>query len=133
MLARLRWSRHVTLLLGCLGLAVSCIIDFSWLGVDSLSIDSSSAVLPWINLLIGASLLSVFFLDGWRTIFGTREDVAAADATLPLFRAAHEQLKRESDAASHEIVLERIGTVTIDEQLEWYLRRRDAADLDGIG
>ena len=133
MLARLRWSRRVTLLLGSLGLAVSCIIDFSWLGVDSLSIDSSSAVLPWINLLIGASLLSVFFLDGWRTIFGTREDVAAADATLPLFRAAHEQLKRESDAASHQKVLERIGTVTIDEQLEWYLRRRDAADLDGIG
>jgi hypothetical protein len=129
----LAWARRATVLVALLALLACFVVDFELLGFAAWPTLLKDHMLPALNLFVGVTLLSVFAIDSAQSIHGTRGELLSADAMRPLFEAASLQVVNTESPHAVAHVLIRIGDSVVDEQLDWYIERRDGAELDSLG
>jgi hypothetical protein len=129
----LRKARRATLGTSILALAVAVLHESDLAARWGYAEITEDVVLPLLNLTVAVSLLCVFFIDTRRSLFGARENVEAAEGTRPLFETARVQLERGESGETIRAVVARICNAMTDEQLEWYIQRRNSAELDALG
>lgn len=116
-----------------LGLAAS-----AWhaMGADAAHSELREHALGAVSFLIGLSLVAILITEVRGSIALDREDADAASGMEPLYRAALEQLGGVDPALQPERsrgILLSLGESVIDEQLEWYAKHRDGAQVDIVG
>jgi len=118
--------RGMVVVVALLGLAVS--IGY-WGG-------ARDHALATVSFLIGLSLVAILVTELRGSIALDREDADAAAGMEPIYRAAIERLEAVStadDPTRAREVLRGLGASVIDEQLEWYTKHRDGAEVDIVG
>jgi hypothetical protein len=130
---RQRRARWATIFTALFALAAAVINDAELLRDPCWSEHLEDTILPALNLAAAVSLLAVFYVETKRSLFGTKSDLERAERTLPLFERARAQIALAESRQTVEKVVERICNAAIDEQLEWYITRRDGAELEALG
>ena len=130
---RQRLARSATIFTALFALAAAVINDAELLRDPCWSEHLEDTILPALNLAAAVSLLAVFYVETKRSLFGTKSDLERAERTLPLFERARAQIALAESRQTVEKVVERICNASIDEQLEWYITRRDGAELEALG
>jgi len=131
--AVLGWAKGMIIITAVFALAAALIQEQGWLGAASWSPMIQQHLLPVLNLAAGASLTFVLFLEESRSLFRTREELEAADCTYPLYETALEQIAKSDSPETVRAATTRICDAALDEQIEWYVARRDSAQLETLG
>jgi hypothetical protein len=90
----------------------------------------------WVNFSIGLSLVFILITDLRGSIALDREDAEAAEKMHAVYRAAYESLGEAPSKPTMEFarqVLLELGDNVLDEQVEWYMKHRDGAQVDVVG
>jgi hypothetical protein len=130
----LRW---LVPLLACVALLLS--VSRSWPAMVGLPDDSSiisDGSISLVNLLMGLSLVMMLVTDLRGSIGLDREDSESIAIARPLYEAADRQIVEAINAGDLELarrVIVDLGRAVLDEQVEWYLRHRDGAQVEIVG
>jgi hypothetical protein len=89
-----------------------------------------------LNFTMGCSLVLMLVTDLRGSIGLDREDSESIAIARPLYEAADRQILEAVSAGDLELarrVVADLGRAVLDEQVEWYLRHRDGAQVEIVG
>jgi len=130
----LRWT--VPLLAAC---AFVLSLLRQWPGLIGMPVDSwfiADGTMGILNFMMGLSLVMMLVTDLRGSIGLDREDSESIAISRPLYEAADRQILEAVSAGDLELarrVVADLGRAVLDEQVEWYLRHRDGAQVEIVG
>ncbi len=121
-----------------LGVAImsSVIASLSFIpGLDDAISSRIDLALPLAEFCMGVSLVAVLVIQFLEAVTLDRQDVNQADGMRPLLLNAVESMEsaeRDRPDAARKVLLD-LGRSIADEQVEWFTRHKEGADLDIVG
>jgi hypothetical protein len=110
-----------------------------WPGLIGMSEESwiiADGTMSILNFTMGCSLVLMLVTDLRGSIGLDREDSESIAIARPLYEAADRQILEAVSAGDLELarrVVADLGRAVLDEQVEWYLRHRDGAQVEIVG